>query len=304
MNQSSRIISAALSYLFAASAYPQAVSDSQPAARFAETGYVTTDEREKRMKAENGAIWAALEKKIESFELAEVQLKDAISKLLALTAIRNHHVEWQNLIDAGVEREKPISLRLRGVTAGRVLDLLLAEAGGPDIALVYEPVDGVLHIGTADSIYQHQSVHVYPVGDILARDLAAMRARASMSQPADEPLPGETVDVARAEGHFRDALRRLDDAIGAGDDEPAMEDEKPRTSKAWRTQRLVDMTTETVYPDCWAQNGGISSLRVFEDCLVVRSNPKVHRQICRLLSDLRAGILETPAESRQRRQRP
>lgn len=303
MNQSNRIIGAALSYLLVASAYSQPVSNSQPA-RAGEAGYVTTDEREKRSKAENDAIWAALEKKIESFELVDVPLKDAISKLLALTAIRNHHVEWQNLIDAGIEREKPISLRLRGVTAGRVLDLLLAEAGGPDIAVVYEPVDGVLLLGTAESIYQRMSIHVYPVGDILNHDLPAMRARTSTTQPADEPLPGESADAARAAEHFRNAMKRLGDAAGDASEDAEAGDVSPRTRKAYRLGRLLELTTQTVHPECWVQNGGTSTLQVFEDCLVVRSNPPVHRELCKLLSDLRTGILETPAESRQRRQRP
>src|SRR2546423_10874366 len=57
-----------------------------------------------------------------------VALSDAIEFLRDASGA-NIHVDWKTLEAAGVAKDTQINLRLRGVTLGRVVDLVLKEAG-------------------------------------------------------------------------------------------------------------------------------------------------------------------------------
>jgi len=54
-----------------------------------------------------------------------------------------------------------------------------------------------------------------------------------------------------------------------------------------RVSELVTATVDTVYPDCWTQNGGLGTIGFRDGLLVARNTPRVQRAIEALLATLR-----------------
>jgi hypothetical protein len=103
-------------------------------------------------------------------ELPEVTFEDApfeaiIDYLGELLQI-NIHVEWQRLEDAGVARDAPVTVNLRKISAARLLELVLGDAGG-DVDLGYEMRHGVLVFSTREALMEHLSTRMYDVRDLL-----------------------------------------------------------------------------------------------------------------------------------------
>src|SRR5262245_27404048 len=123
--------------------------------------HVIYDADARRFAKENDAIWTELHRPLREFGFEDLPLDQAISALTLGSSIRNVHVRWQVLVDAGLARDKPITARLRETTIKRALELVLDEAGGADIRLSCEPMDGVLIISTEEDLYRRMDVRVY-----------------------------------------------------------------------------------------------------------------------------------------------
>lgn len=169
---------------------------------------------------------------------------------------QNVVVQWQLLADVGVERDQPVSLRLRNVQLGTVLWLVLNQVAGPDIQLAYQADREVLLISTAQALSQHMIVRVYDVTDLLSR------------------AP-----------HFRNAYRLDLSTVGTDSGSAGLEggdegDDQPTTSAAADTMgALVNVIQEAIEPDSWRANGGNGTVVPFGTQLVVRNTTAVHQQL-------------------------
>jgi hypothetical protein len=245
--------------------------------------FVTTDSHAERFARENDAIWAGLRGPLRGFEFKDLPLDQAIDTILNQSPIRNWHVRWQVLVDQGIARDKPITAKLRDSTIQRAIELILEEAGGADIRMAYEPIDGVLIVSTEEDVYRRLESRVYPIGDLITGDLARMRQRLAALRGKSEHAP----DPISADAHFRAAIERMKAAEakpGTGDDSD--DDDDRRSSPLIATINLIQNSIE---PDAWTVNGGTGTIGAFSDSLVVRNNVRVHRTLSRLLNDLRAA---------------
>ena len=91
------------------------------------------------------------------------QVVDWLGELLQTNVI----VRWQVLEDAGVERDQPISVKVRNLRLSQVLWLILNEAAGPDLKLAYRASNDMLIISTAEDFAKDMVVKVYDVSDLL-----------------------------------------------------------------------------------------------------------------------------------------
>jgi hypothetical protein len=84
---------------------------------------------------------------------------------------------------------------------------------------------------------------------------------------------------------FRMVVRVYDvaDLLAADQAEPAAEAEEVSAHAA----SLVELVTDTAYPESWEQNGGEGTIRVFKHKLVARNYGWAHREIRELLRQLR-----------------
>lgn len=200
---------------------------------------------------------------------------DQVVDFLADLNKLNVAVDWENLEQHGVERDKPVSLRLRDVALRTVLREVLAQAGG-DVPLGYAVGDGVLRIATRAKLDQHKYILVYDIRDLLVRiprfanapqiDLA--REQATAAGTANEPV-------------FSVSSSGNDSAAGY-DESPQANDERTES-----VDGLLDIIRTTVAPDSWREAGGDGALRELNGQLIVYNTSDAHQQVRDLLSQLR-----------------
>lgn len=89
-----------------------------------------------------------LEQKLPEVNFAEVALSDVFDFLRDVTSA-NIFVNWRALEAAGTDKNAPVTLRLKNVAFGKVLDLLLDSVGGPNTKLAYTADQGVISISVA-----------------------------------------------------------------------------------------------------------------------------------------------------------
>lgn len=170
-------------------------------------------------------------------------------------------VRWQNLEDFGIERDKPITIRVRNLRLSQVLWMIMNEAGGTDIKLAYRAAGNLLVMSTAEDLGQEMLVRVYDVSDLLVRVPQFTEAPSiDLTQQTSGGGGGGT--SVFSEGGEEDD----DDDEEDGENDPQMD-------------RLIDLIVQTVEPDSWVDNGGLGTIQAFTRQLVVRNNIKVHQAL-------------------------
>jgi hypothetical protein len=95
------------------------------------------------------ALKALLEKSLPEVNVAGTAFSDVIDFLRDIT-VANIFVNWNALEAAGIDRNAPVTLRLRNVAFGKVLDVLLDAVSG-DTKLAYTADQGVISISVAQA---------------------------------------------------------------------------------------------------------------------------------------------------------
>lgn len=199
-----------------------------------------------------------LSQRVPEISFVDVPLESVVAWVAESEGV-NVVVRWQTLEDVGVERDTPITLRLRNVRLSQALLMVLAEAGGVDTRLAYRAEDGVLTISTADDINREQVVVVYDVRDLLVtlRNFAGPRIELEQSggaQAGGGVLTGDSREEAPPTGP----------ASGMAQGE---------------LQNLVRVIRATIEPDTWDGNGGTGTIETFGGQLIVRNTVLVHQKL-------------------------
>jgi hypothetical protein len=118
------------------------------------------------------AIRAALKRELNDVAYTDKPLVDIVADVRKRLGV-NVHAQWQLLEHAGIERDKPISVKAQRLPAERVLQLVLDEAGGPDLRLGYDIRDGVLLLSTREAIGWRMELRACPVSDLLKLTLGS-----------------------------------------------------------------------------------------------------------------------------------
>jgi hypothetical protein len=197
--------------------------------------------------------------------LPEVSLEDSpfesVMEWLGEVTGMNISVRWQALRDAGVERDRPISIRAKNLRVSQVLWIIMNQAGGPDIRLAYRTSGNLLTLSTEQDLNQEMILKVYDVSDLLARiPRFTNPPTLNLQQALHGVASGTAVDT-------------FDDPA----DEPAGPDDEAGVSRelAW----LIQQITHTVEPDSWASAGGRGTIGAFNRMLIVRNTILVHQQL-------------------------
>lgn len=174
----------------------------------------------------------------------------------------NVDVRWESLEFAGVDRDKPISIRARNLRLSQVLWMILNQAGGADVKLAYRASGNLLVISTADELGREMVSKVYDVADLLVRmpnfynavELDVVQALQSVGQT------GQGGDIFNPE---------------RGIEEPRQWDGNIPPD----TQLLVNVIRNAVEPDSWDVNGGEGTISPFRRQIVVRNSILVHQRL-------------------------
>ncbi len=232
---------------------------------------------EERVREADRHIYEALARQLPAATFAATPL-DQVMEWFGENLKVNLHVEWQTMVDAGVRRDVPITLRLSDLPAWRVLRAVL-DGASSEVRLEYDVVDGVLLIATEERLTSRLVTRTYPVGDLLvamARRLQRLEARGNVAEPSAEDL------AKAADPTYRERTARR----SASEPQPAEIGERFVLAAQ---QHLANLFETVVAPDTWTVNGGIGTLEFYNNALAVRQSRAVHRQVERVLRDLRAS---------------
>lgn len=247
---------------------------------------------------------AAMLRPLPAVTLDDTPLEDAIGFLQNLSGAPIF-VDWPTLELVGVERTTPVSIQLRGVSASKLLQLML-DTVSPFEPLTFYIEDGVVTVTTLEEADANMIVRVYPVQDLIVDvpdffrdDLELGIGIGGGGGFGGGGLGGGGGGFGGGGGGFggggggsglgggsggygggggsgfggggNNGGGGLGGGGGGGNDDGQTEEE--------RAQELIDLITSTIRPDIWQVNGGTASVRFFQGNLVVNAPISVHEML-------------------------
>jgi hypothetical protein len=158
-------------------------------------------DKEKR-KEENVPLAAQLERPLPAVNFEKVALTDAIDFLRDVSDV-NLFVNWRALKAAGVDRQQPVSVRLRNVKFSKVLSLILNEAAGKEGLLAWHAADGVINISTAEELNKITAIKVYEVRDLLDPTKVDKKGEILMQMISEAVAPQSWVEAGGSAGTIK-----------------------------------------------------------------------------------------------------
>jgi hypothetical protein len=204
-----------------------------------------------------GTARAMLAARLPSAKLDNVPLADAIDFLRDVAGV-NVNVDWKALEGLNISRNTEINLNLHDVSAGKVLSLILSQAGPGDLLTYYIDQD-VVEITTRAIADQKMITVVYYVMDLL--------------QPNDtfnytiQNISGGTAQVAGSGGG------------GGGQVLTSGQNTSQGNTMATKAQALIKLIETVVRPEIWRDNGGPASLEYWNGNLIVTAPRSVQEAI-------------------------
>ncbi|MFH1745432.1 MAG: hypothetical protein ABIG44_00140 [Planctomycetota bacterium] len=211
---------------------------------------------------------------------------DAVMEHLQEIEEINIAVDWEDLEANGIERDKPVTIQLRGLPFRTVLDEVLSQVGG-DVTLNFSIGDGLLRIATKDKLDRDKVVLVYDIRDLLIgvprfTNAAQLDPGQALNQQGQGGQGGGGGSQLFQTGQNND--QNEDDGLGG----------------AALVEQIMDIIRQTVEPDSWQETGGgDASLRELNGQLIVFNTSDAHSQVRGLLDQLRAtSSLQISLETR------
>lgn len=233
-----------------------------------------------RPGAKSVGTLSLLNKRIPEVSFEDLPLDQVIDWLQGYTGV-NVVSHWQTLIDAGVPRDKPITIKVKNLRLSQVLWMIMNEAGGADIKLAYRASGNLLILSTADDLGQELLVRVYEVADLL------VRVQNFRSAPQIDIQRSQQQGGAGGGGGGQSVFGNGSGGGGGqeDDDEGGAQNQDQPGAVNPEMQRLIDLIQQTIHPDSWAANGGTGTLQAWRTQLVVRNNIRVHQELGGAVTD-------------------
>ncbi|MBI5863991.1 MAG: hypothetical protein HZB38_05705 [Planctomycetes bacterium] len=211
-----------------------------------------------------------LDRRIPAVSFDEVPLDQVLDWLQSESGL-NVVARWEVLGDMGVSRDKAITLHVRNLRLSQVIWLIMNQAAGPDLKLAYRACDNLLILSTEDNLGREMLVRIYDVADLLLRVPSFPRGPHvdPQGQQASAGGGGGTVLT----GGASEGGENTPQPPAPGQVDPDM-------------QTLIELILSTVQPDSWERNGGLGTIAVWRNRLVVRANIRVHQELAGPLVDL------------------
>lgn len=224
----------------------------------------------------------------------ENKLENVIDYIRNVTGV-NFYVNWTPLQNsAGIERDSPVSLQLKGVPASRVLDMVLEQvnaASGDIEPLAWEYRGDVVVLSTKEDMRFMAYTRLYVVRDLVLAGDAGTNPNLAvrLKELEDRSKSARTVLDGPSRGpvnmpRVKSTCNHVFDLVDLISTEQRMKSKHPRTINV-----LIALITENVgVPEEWARNGGKpSSIRDAGGALAIRTTPRNHDRISDLLNSLR-----------------
>lgn len=229
---------------------PAAVTAGAP--RRTAPGPTTTRTVEKKRPVPHDLAVRAVRMIIKNAEFKDMPFEEFI-EWLERTTKANIIVRWKLLEKAGIDRNQPISLKLKNVPLRRIIELVLDQLkrDDPSVRLAAKADGNTLILSTARDLYRELVTRTYDVQDLLLT------------------LP--QFSGGRLGPPMRGPVRIVNSNPSTGKEADATPDET--------TRRLIEMIKTSIQPESWKENGGEGTIRYFKGRLIVRNNQLVHEQL-------------------------
>jgi hypothetical protein len=201
---------------------------------------------------------ALLGTRLASANLTNVSFGDAIDFLRDVAGV-NITVNWKELGTVNVTKDAQINLQLHDVTAGKILSLVLLQAGPGDL-LTYSIDQNVVEITTRAASDQDLITVVYYVMDLL--------------QPNDvfnyqiTNITGGSAQVTGGSG-----------GGGGGSQSLTVNNNTQTKTVDQKAMDLIKLIETVVRPEVWRDNGGTASMEYLNGNLIVNAPRSVQEAI-------------------------
>ena len=216
-----------------------------------------------------------LDEVLPEFDFQEAPFEAVMEHLQEMQDI-NIAMDWEDLEANGIDRDKPVTILLRGLPFRTVLEEVLTQVGG-DIKLAFEISDGLLRIATKDKLDLNKAVLVYDIRDLLV-NVPRFNNAATMdpSQALNQMGQGGQGGGGGGNQLFQNNNQQQQTEQGQGQATDIVE-------------RIMEIIRQTVEPDSWVDTGGgDASIRELNGQLIIYNTSDAHGQIRGLLDQLRA----------------
>ena len=115
---------------------------------------------------QDAVVQAQLDKRLPELRFDAVGLTDVIDFLRDVSGA-NIFVNWRALEGATIDRNAPVTARLRDVPFRKALDIILQDVGGGTVKLAYTVDEGVITISTAEDLSGNTLTRVYDIRDLI-----------------------------------------------------------------------------------------------------------------------------------------
>jgi hypothetical protein len=217
---------------------------------------------------------AILNQRVPEVNVREQPLRSVLEWLADFAKI-NLVVKWPILQDAGIDPDKPITLKVKGLRFSQVLWMILNEAAGPDVRLAYRAAGPVLTISTHDDLGKEMVTRIYDLRDLL---VGIARFEAPQMDPGQAlSQVGTSTSGGTGQNLFRGQQSQRRGTTAEGTDQtPEM-------------RRLIEIIQQTIEPDSWQVNNGKGTIHDFNGMLIVYNTLQVHQQIGGFVEELELG---------------
>lgn len=211
----------------------------------------------------DAAVESTLAKQLPELRFDGVPLVDVV-EFLRDTTNANIFVNWSAIEAAGIDKNTPITTRLKNVKFSKVLGIVLDSAGGGVIRLGYTIDDGVITISTQEDLAKNVSTRTYDIRDLLVN---ITNFQAPTFTPSSGGQGGGGGNVFQTTSNNQNNNEGERDTI---------------------VEQIQQLITDTIATDTWKVNGGlIGAIQELGGQLIVTQTPENQTAISNLLEKLR-----------------
>jgi hypothetical protein len=228
-------------------------------------------------RADAPAITAryALGATVPQLSLDGASLAQAVDYLRQMSGA-NIIVNWKVLEGVGVAKETPISIQVRNLPMGKMLQLVLDQAS-PNTQLVYTVHSNIVDVTTQDEADKKLYAKVYVVDDLLVVPPLKRPPNLSISQSNAAQLQiGSGAQQGTSNGTTGGSGQGL---FGDSSNNQYNQGTQMQKTPAQQGEDLATLIRQVVRPSIWVENGGPASIHFFNGKLIVNAPASVHEMI-------------------------
>lgn len=252
---------------------PEAVADKE------RTTVTTTESEPREVRRPSAGLRnsaaAILQKRVESVDWTDTTFEEVIDWLVGLGEGEvNVLPRWRSLEAEGVDREFLITLQMKNVRAGEVLDEVMSQLSDSG-AVTFRAQDNVLRISSRKDFERKLLLKVYDCTDILFRvpNNGKTAPSIDLTQVSQQGGGGAGGGGGGGRGVFSSG--------GGGQQDQEESGQQAEQELEERLTALRELIEQTVEPASWdkAPGGGLGHIRVFNQSLIVVNTVEVHEQV-------------------------